>query len=226
MIDSAKIKSIGNWFTENRVLKLLLASIILYALLHNAFCSTPDRVPVKDTVIEATTQTTLKDGTKVTNSSLSKVDEKTLKELIERGKKSDALLYELFHKVDSYTKSNTVTKLDPVEVTYKDTVPCTFSKSGVFKDKLQSYDWQSTQKGFKVSNLKSYDSITRITGTERKWFLGKETYTVKETHSNPNVITTESKTWQLETKTPWYRSTVAKMVYGAILIKGAEKALE
>ena len=226
MINTTKLERIGSWFTQNRVLKVLLVSIILYTLLHDAYCSSPDRVPMSATEMEKPTQTTLKDGTKVTHTSLSTVDEETLKEIVERGRKSDLLLYNLFHKVDQITKSNTVTTLDPIAVTYKDTVPCTFYKADSFKNEFQSYDYISTQKGFTVYNLKSYDSITRIQGVERKWFLGKETYTVKETHSNPNVEVTSARTFKIQTKTPFYRSTVAKMIYGAILFKGAERALE
>lgn len=120
-----------------------------------------------------------------------------------------------FSKVKSITKYVTTTKLDTITITYTDSIPCTFNKDGAIFHDWYSLGYNSTQKGITITELYVPDSVAIVTGTKRKWFLGKQTQTIDITHSNPFVETEAVQHIEVVKKPKWYDTTIFKLLLGA-----------
>ena len=137
--------------------------------------------------------------------------------------KTDLELSKKFHKVETLTKVVTETKIDTVNIVYKDSVQYNFERTGTIKNKEYSLSYKSNEKGLKLTNFVIPDTVTMISGTKRKWLFGKETATFDIVHSNKLVKTTELK--HIEKKQPkrFYETTIFKLgigfIAGAILVK-------
>ncbi|RYD86366.1 MAG: hypothetical protein EOP54_30470 [Sphingobacteriales bacterium] len=121
-----------------------------------------------------------------------------------------------FAKVHTIVKAETVFKADTITVAYTDTIPCDFDRSGSVLDEWYSFRYTSNQKGFKIDSLTIPNSITVITGTKRKWFLGKETLTTDITNTNPYIIVTHIKAAELTVPVPWYKKWYVWLAAGAV----------
>ena len=53
--------------------------------------------------------------------------------------------------------------------------------------------------------MKTKTETTIITGSKRKWFLGKEIYTTDITNSNPHIEITQLKAAEVIIPEPWYK---------------------
>jgi hypothetical protein len=121
-----------------------------------------------------------------------------------------------------FTKIKTVTKIverfhiDTIEVVYTDSIPCEFERKGLVLNKDYQFLYKSNQKGFKVENMIISDSITMVSGTKRKWFLGKETQTFDITHSNHYIQTESAQHIEVIPKKRFYDTTLFKVGIGFI----------
>jgi len=162
----------------------------------------------------------LRNGQLVTSQKVSILTEKQLKEQIAINKE----LIKKFSQIKTVTKTVTVTKIDSVDVPFKVQVPCDFERSNSVLDKHYSFDYSVNQNGLKIKNLIVPDSISIVTGTKRKWFLGKETQYIDITHSNPNVQDNALQHYEIQEPKKWYQTNGAKMG-GAIIIFEVLKAI-
>lgn len=125
--------------------------------------------------------------------------------------------------VKKFTEIKTVTryvdriKIDTIVVHYKDTVPCVFERSGELKTKEYSFTYKSNQKGFKVDNMQLHDSLLIVTGTKRKWFLGKETNTIDISHSNKFIKSDSILHIEVVKKKKFYDTNLFKFGFGFVL---------
>jgi hypothetical protein len=127
-----------------------------------------------------------------------------------------ATLTKEFSKVNIITKYKTVMQIDTIRITYKDTVPCIFERSGEVKKDWYSFMYKSNQKGLQIDSLSIPNTTTAITGFKRKWFLGKQTAVTDITHSNPFIKVTEIKSVEIVVPVPWYEKWYVWLVSGLI----------
>lgn len=166
----------------------------------------------------------LKNGQLVSSKKTAILTEKQLKNQIASKDKELQELTKKFSEVKSVTKSVTETKIDSVLVPFEVKVPCNFDRSDSVINKHYSFDYAVNQNGLKIKNLTIPDSIYIVTGTKRKWFLGKETLVIDITHSNPNIKETSLQHYEIQNPKKWYQTDGAKMG-GAIIIFEVVKAL-
>lgn len=127
-----------------------------------------------------------------------------------------------FSKVKTVTKYVTVLKLDTIKVPFDVEIPCEFERYDLIDTKHYSFDYKFTNKGFSIKNLSIPDSISIVTGTKRKWFLGKETHTIDITHSNPNIQTTGLDHYEITNQKKWYQKDAVKMTAAVVLFELAK----
>jgi hypothetical protein len=125
--------------------------------------------------------------------------------------------------VKKFTEIKTVTryvdriKIDTIEIHYKDSTPCVFSRSGEVKTKEYVFTYNSNQNGFKIDNMQLRDSFLIVTGTKRKWFLGKETNTIDISHTNKYISTYQVQHIEVVPKKKFYDTTLFKFGVGFVL---------
>lgn len=124
-----------------------------------------------------------------------------------------------FSKIKTITKVITEIKIDTIEVPFAVEIPCDFERYDLVDTKHYSFNYNLTNKGFNISNLKIPDSLSIVTGTKRKWFLGKETHTIDITHSNPNIKTTALNHYEITNQKKWYQKDVVKMTASVVLFE-------
>jgi len=125
--------------------------------------------------------------------------------------------------VKKFTEIKTVTryvdriKIDTITIRYKDTVPCVFERSGSINEKEYSLTYQSNQNGLNMYNMRIEDSLLIVTGTKRKWFLGKETNTIDISHTNKYISSDQVQHIEVVPKKAFYDTTLFKFGVGFIL---------
>lgn len=125
--------------------------------------------------------------------------------------------------VKKFTEIKTVTryidriKIDTITIRYKDTIQCVFERSGAINEKEYSLTYQSNQNGLNISNLQLHDSLLIVTGTKRKWFLGKEINTIDISHTNKYISSDKTQHIEVVPKKPFYDTTLFKFGVGFIL---------
>lgn len=166
----------------------------------------------------------LKNGQLVSSNLSLQFDKDQLEDLVISQNKELEEVYKRFSKVKTVTKTITITKIDSVDVPFEVKVPCGFERSDSVINKHYSFDYAVNQNGLKIKNLIIPDSISIVTGTKRKWFLGKETLTIDITHSNPNIQEISLQHYEVTPKKKWYQTNGAKMG-GAVILFEIAKAL-
>ena len=125
--------------------------------------------------------------------------------------------------VKKFTEIKTVTRyrdrirIDTITIRYKDTIPCVFERSGAINEKEYSLTYQSNQNGLNIHNLAINDSLLIVTGTKRKWFLGRETNTIDISHTNKYISSDQVQHIEVVKKKEWYDTTLFKFGVGFIL---------
>ena len=127
-----------------------------------------------------------------------------------------------FSKVKTVTKIVTVLKLDTIKVPFDVEIPCEFERNDIIDTKHYSFDYKLTNKGFSINNLSIPDSVSIVTGTKRKWFLGKETHTIDITHSNPNIQTTGLNHYEITNQKKWHQKDAVKITAAVVLFELAK----
>jgi hypothetical protein len=125
-------------------------------------------------------------------------------------------LTDKFAKVKSITKYVDKIRIDTVNVIYKDSVPCVFEKSGSITNEEYSLNYKSNQKGIDITDLSIENDVTIVTGTKRKWFLGKEIQTIDITNSNKLVKLGELQHVEIVPKKRFYETTLFKVGIGVL----------
>jgi hypothetical protein len=156
----------------------------------------------------------LKDGTQVSSSVVKQITAKEIKEVVKKATSKVKLLAKEFHEVEEISTNHQVIKIDTIRVVFIDTISKIKigEKSGIG----YSFNYRVSPEDLSIYNLKIPDTITRISGVKRKWFLGRETHVVDVMHSNPNIIAQGSSTFELKPVKHWYTSNLFFFGVGVI----------
>lgn len=128
-----------------------------------------------------------------------------LKEVILKKDKQLAVLTKGFTNIHNVIQYKTITRYDTVSITYHDTVPCVFKRDGLVEKSWYRFHYTADQKGITLDSLIFPNTATVITGTKRKWFLGKETLYTEVTNTNPHITVTDLKAAEIILPTPVYK---------------------
>jgi hypothetical protein len=110
-----------------------------------------------------------------------------------------------FSTIKSVIKYQSITRIDTIKIRYRDTVPCIFERSGNVKNMNYSFVYDVTQKGMEIDSVYIPTSVTLLTGTKRKWLMGKEYVTTDITNSNPLVSIQTIQSAEVIISHPWYK---------------------
>jgi len=199
------IRKINIPFVISALIALILVSVLFKK------CES-ERVQVA-TIHALTTENThykLKNGQLVTSTEIAYFDKNQMKTQL------DKEIARKFQKVKIVTKVITNTIIDTVEIVYQDSIPCNFEKYGSIIKKDYSLNYKSNQKGIELNSIIIPDSLTIVSGVKRKWFLGKETYTLDITHSNSLINDSSAKSFELKEKKRFYETTLFKVGVGVL----------
>jgi len=119
-----------------------------------------------------------------------------------------------FNKIKTITKYRDRIKIDTIKITYKDSIPCDFLRTGEIKAKEYSFTYESNNKGLEVANFDIQDSLIIVTGTKRKWFWGKETNSIDVSHSNKLIKSEGIRHVEVKEKKKFYDTTLFKVTVG------------
>jgi hypothetical protein len=155
-------------------------------------------------------------GTVTAGKNTLQLDKKQLQDLLLKKDKEMAALASEFAKVHSVTKYSTKTVYDTIAVPFKDTVPCVFVRADKVREKWYGFNYKVNQKGFVIDSLTIPNTATVITGTKRKWFLGKETVTTDITNTNPYIKVTDITSAEVILPAPWYKKWWLWAAAGAV----------
>ena len=133
------------------------------------------------------------------------LDKNQLNNVILKKDKEIAALTKGFASVHNVTQYKTLTRYDTLTVVYRDTVPCVFSREGLVEKPWYRFKYTADQKGITLDSLTFPNTATVITGTKRKWFLGKETLYTEVTNTNPYIAVTEIKAAEVTLPVPIYK---------------------
>lgn len=143
-------------------------------------------------------------------------EKKFLKQMVIDKDDSLKKLASEFSKVKTITKWKTHLIIDSINVPFEVKVPCDFTRKGKKENQWYSFDYKVNQNGIQVDSLKIPNETFSITGVKRKWFWGRETITTDITHSNPNIVTEDLKSYEYVEKKKWYNTTLFKVTIGAV----------
>ena len=144
-------------------------------------------------------------GTLTASKATLQLDRKQMQDYIIKKDAELAALAKEFANVKSVVKVRTELRIDSIPVPYEVAVPFEFERAGKVKDKWYSFGYRSDPKGIAIDSLRIPAALTVITGTKRKWFLGKETVTTDITSDNPHINVTEITAAEVVVTTPWYK---------------------
>lgn len=193
---------------------LCVVCLVLFAMLFNK-CENDDlQLANVDALNSQLTSYKLKNGQLVTSAKTLSYTNAQLKNSLLGKDKTLKEVMAKFAKVQSVTKFVTTTKIDTIAITYTDSIPCIFNKDGAIFHDWYSLGYKSNQKGITITELYIPDSVAIVTGTKRKWFLGKQTQTIDITHTNPFVETEAVQHIEVVAKPKWYETTIFKVGLG------------
>lgn len=202
---------------KSKVANFILCGVcvILLCLLFNKCQNENLQLANVDALNSQLTTYKLKNGQLVTSAQTLSYTNAQLKNSLLGKDKTLKQVMAKFSKVQSVTKYVTNTKIDTIAITYKDTIPCIFQINDAIFHEWYSLGYDSNQKGITITELYVPDSVAIVTGTKRKWFLGKQTQTIDITHTNPFVQTDAVQHIEVVAKPKWYETTIFKLLLGA-----------
>lgn len=157
-------------------------------------------------------------GTLTASVNASELSEKQLKELVLKKDDSLRLLAKEFHKVKYITQIKEVIKVDSVFVPYEFEIDCEFKRFGKYDtDSHFKFNYSLNQSGFSLSDIQIPNKQKIMTGTKRKWFLGKQTLHTDITNTNPYIQTQEIQTIIVPVQTEWYNNKWVYLGVGALV---------
>lgn len=195
---------------------LCLVCVVLFCMLFQKCENENLQLANVDALNSQLTTYKLKNGQLVTSAQTMSYTNAQLKNSLLGKDKTLKQVMAKFAKVQSVTKYVTNTKFDTIAITYTDSIPCIFNKDGAIFHDWYSLGYKSNQKGITITELSIPDSVAIVTGTKRKWFLGKQTQTIDITHTNPFVETEAVQHIEVVEKPKWYKTTLFKIGLGFI----------
>jgi len=144
-------------------------------------------------------------GTQTATIRTLQLDKNQLKNVILKKDKELAALTKGFVSVHNVTQYKTFTLYDTLTVVYRDTVPCVFWRDGVVEKPWYRFRYTVNQKGITLDSLTFTNTSTVISGTRRKWFLGKEIVFTEVNNTNPYITVTEIKAAEVTLPAPVYK---------------------
>ena len=151
-----------------------------------------------------------------------KADKEMLNSLILSKDIELAKLSKEFSKLSNLTKYKTITKFDTISIIYTDSIAYNFERRGVINKPWYSFSYYSNQNTLKIGNLSVPNTATIITGTKRKWLLGKEVLTTDIINSNPYITVTNIKAAEIIVNVPrykkWYVWLLTGVAGGTLLV--------
>lgn len=213
-IEKNYMQNIKNWIIRNS--NFLLIVLILVGM--NTFLS--KKVEQQRENIELLTKNIkkyeLKDGTKVVSIEKIEVSEQKIKEIAKKSDKKAQILAKKFNKIDKISKTEQVVKIDSIKIVLNDTISAI--KVGEKIDPNFSFSYKITNKSLEITNFTLKDTLTKIGGIKRSWFLGKETNTIDEIHSNKYVVTNNTTEIVSKQSKKWYESKILWFALGAVTV--------
>ena len=202
---------------SNKTLYLTIAALVVALFFAVAKCSREQRTGNNNAMALTDSVRYYKNRLGTTTASIKtlQLDNKQAKDLLFKKDAQLAALASEFAKVHNVVKYQSVTKFDTINVAYHDTVPCVFERAGAIKDKWYSFTYKSNQKGFTVDSLTIPNTATVITGTKRKWFLGREIRTTDITNTNPHIKVTGITAAEINIPVNWYKKWWLWLLAGA-----------
>lgn len=208
------MQNIKNWIIRNWIFLLIVLSLIV----SNTYLS--KKVEKERENIEILTKKvefyTLKDGTKVASVKKIEASKAKIKEIVKKSDKKTQILAKKFDKIDKISKTEQVVLIDSIKIPLNDTISSV--KMGEKIDPNFSFSYKITNKSLEITNFMLKDTLTKIGGTKKSWFLGKETSTVDEIHSNKYIVTENSTEIALKQNKKWYESKLIWFAAGAITV--------
>lgn len=192
---------------KNKIYPAVLIILVITILLSAECCNDNKKnagsnfIALTDTVTYFTNAL----GTQSASIKTLQLKESQLKNTILAKDKELATLTKQFSKVKTIVKHTQVVKLDTINILFKDTVPCTFSREGTLKNKWYSLNYKGNNKGFAIDSLIITNQVTTIMGYKRKWLLGEETLVTDVINSNPYITTKTLQSIQIIVPVPWYK---------------------
>lgn len=146
--------------------------------------------------------------------------------IIEKDKELSKLVKE-FASVTSVTQAQSEITIDTVAVKFDEKIPVGdslrhFARSGTIKNKWYDVGYKITADSLVISPFSTWTKTTLITGTKRKWFLGKETLVTEITYDNPYIRVNDIKAAEVTVPRPWYQKWyvwLAAGLVGGLVIK-------
>jgi hypothetical protein len=206
-----------------KTLIIALLAILLLLSIHQCASekrtATNNMLALTDTVQQYTSAL----GTQTAVIRTLQTGQKQLKDVLLKKDAELAALTKRYHKLHSVTAITTVTRIDTITIKYTDTVPQIFNREGSVQDKWYSFRYTSNQNGICIDSLTVPNSTFVVTGTKRKWFLGRETLTTEVTHTNPYVHTQQLQAAEVHYNAPvgkkWYLWLAVGITGGFLLAK-------
>lgn len=153
-------------------------------------------------------------GTQTTEIKMLQLNKEQLQHLILEKDRKLNLLSKDFSKINTIVKYKTLVQFDTLRITYKDTIPCVFKRSGEVKDDWYSFTYNSNQKGIIIDSFNTHTETTIINGFKRKWLLGNETLTTNIINSNPYLTVVQIKSAEVVVPEPWYKKWYVWLAVG------------
>lgn len=192
--------------------------IVILILLLNKQCKATDRI----TNFYHNEQQSVeiyknKIGTLTATVKASELTEKELKKLVLQKNDSLKKLASEFSNIKYVTVIKEVIKIDSVKVPFEVEIPCEFERLGKYDtDTHFKFNYALNQTGLSLSDISIPNEQTIITGTKRKWFLGKQTLHTDITNSNPYLQTQEVQTIVVPIEKKWYENQFLWLGVGTI----------
>jgi hypothetical protein len=144
-------------------------------------------------------------GTQTASIKIFEVEQSDLKKIILSKDEQLAALSKEFSRINTIVQYEQRITYDTITVTYKDTVPCVFDRSGNISNKWYAFKYKSTNNGFVIDSLTFDNKVTVISGFKRSWLLGRQTLVTDVTNSNPHIAVTGLKSTEVVVRSPWYK---------------------
>lgn len=133
------------------------------------------------------------------------LDKSLLNDIVLKKDRQLAALTKSFAKVHDVIQYRTVIQYDTLNMVYHDSVPCIFRREGLIEKPWYRFHYSANQKGIILDSLLFTNATSIITGTKRKWFLGKETLFTEVTNTNPHIKVTDLKAIEVSLPVPLYK---------------------
>jgi hypothetical protein len=155
------------------------------------------------------------------------LDKQQFESLIIEKDKELSKLAEEFVSVKSVTQAQSEITIDTIAVKFEEKIPIgdsagSFVRSGLIKNKWYTVGYKVTNDSLTLSPFSTLTKTYIITGTKRRWFLGKETLTTEVSYDNPYIKVTEMEAAEIAVHQKWYQKWyvwLAAGLVGGLVIK-------